>query len=414
MENHSFGTPSDYASELRNIISLVKELRNKKEGKETCWREAAEWHMKYSNIDGVPSLALTITLSPTGCDWARQGGCTMCGEFEGALKRNDLLENPQFHIAQFVSSINNPEVWEMACKEEQPISWLRINQEGSFTNPKEMNVIAQRNILMLATKIKGLKRVTIESRPQYLSEEVVSSLAGIFRNTGVRLEIGMGVEAQDDVVRNICINKPGTKEDFRKTVNLLKKYDVLPLAYILLKPAFLTEKEAIDEAVKTAHFASEIGFSRISFEPVSIHQYTLVDLLREAGCYEAPWLWSVIEVTKQCADISNILGIGGVGYYPIPAEYAHNRCQDPECEKRVIDAIMKYNISRDVSIFDGLSCDCLSMWKKCLNTEQPALKKRINDQLLKAQDIIEEYHPKPRASESPIRGMRILAGGSQK
>ena len=35
----------------------------------------------------------------------------------------------------------------------------------------------------------------------------------------------------------------------------------------------------IDEAVSTAEFATDIGFKRISFEPMSIHAYSLVDAL---------------------------------------------------------------------------------------------------------------------------------------
>ena len=138
-----FGKVDDYKNALERITKSVKKLRNLKSGKITQWDEAAEWHMKYSNLHGTPALSLTITLSPTGCEWARQGGCTMCGEFEGSYKRDDLLNNPQFHISQFVSAVTNSSVWDVALKEEVPVSWIRINQEGNFTNPHEMNIEAQ-------------------------------------------------------------------------------------------------------------------------------------------------------------------------------------------------------------------------------------------------------------------------------
>ncbi len=414
MVDSRYGKIEDYKEELREITQLVKKLRTMKKGKITQWDKPAEWHMKYSNLHGESVLCLTVTLSPTGCEWARNGGCTMCGEFEGAYKRKDLLDNPKFHISQFVAAITDKEVISSMKKEGKPISWIRINQEGNFTNPKETNPEAQEKILRLATQIKGVKKITIESRPQYLPEKTIAFLSNISKSTGVEIEVGMGLEAEDDIVRNVCINKNGTKEQFVRTLNLMKKYDVLSLAYILLKPPFLTEKEAIDEAIRTAHFAAEIGFSRISFEPMSIHCYTLTDLLKEANQYKAPWLWSVVEVARACKDISHIFGIGGVGYYPVPSEYAHNYCtSEDNCNFRIVEAIKVYNRSRDVSCFEGLDCLCKEKWREDCEIEAPELHSRIKEQISKCKLILEEYNPPISNDNLAIREQRIIAGGSQ-
>lgn len=409
-----FGKVHEYQSEMARIIAVLKELRQKKSGVYTNWEDAAEWHMKYSNLHGKSSLALTITLSPTGCEWAKQGGCTMCGEFEGSYKRKDLLNDPRFHISQFVAAVTNPQVWETAHKEGKPISWIRINQEGNYTNKNEMHIEAQELVLRLAMNIKGVKRITIESRPQYLDESTVKFLHDIFKNSEVELEIGMGIEAENDVVRNVCINKQGSDKQFVDTAKLLKKYNIHPLAYIILKPPFLTEQEAINEAVNTAHFAAKIGYERISFEPMSIHQYTLVDLLKEAGVYKAPWLWSVVEVAKRCKDIASIFGIGGVGYYPIPSEYAHNYCLYDDCNSKVIDAIKMYNVTRDVSVFDSLSCKCLEQWETECSIQDEPFRERLAHQLDLAEKALITYNPKILCQDAPIRNLRIISGGSQK
>lgn len=411
----NFGCVIDYSKERKRIINCVRQLRQIKQGKITKWEEAAEWHMKYSNLNGESVLALTITLSPTGCEWARKGGCTMCGEFEGSDKRNSLLENPQFHIAQFASAIGNPKIWEVARKIGKPIAWLRINQEGNYTNPHEMNYKAQETILKLAMHIDGIKRITIESRPQYLKRETVKSLSNLFKRSGVELEIGMGIEAENEVVRNVCINKQGTNNQFINTVKLLKKFNILPLSYVMLKPPFLTEREAIEEAVATAHFAEKIGFTRISFEPMSIHSYTLVEALTYTGDYKVPWLWSVVEVTKRCADIAKIFGIGGIGYYPIPKRYSHNYCCDNEysCSRNFSNAIIEYNKSRDIKVFDVLSCNCRSIWESECKCEFSPLKERIEEQLTRVESLIPKYSVKQRVENIEIRNQRILASGSQ-
>jgi archaeosine synthase beta-subunit len=410
-----FGSVGDYKSEKQRIIKCVKKLRKIKQGKITDWENAAEWHLKYSNYNGESVLALTIILSPTGCEWARKGGCTMCGEFEGSFKRNEIVDNPQFHIAQFASAIGNPKIWDKAKEEKKPITWLRIYQEGNYTNPDEMNFKAQEAILRLAMHIDGIKRITIESRPQYLSLKTIKVLSSLFKSSDVELEIGMGLEAVNSVVRNVCINKQESKDQFIKTIKWLKEFNIRSLAYVLLKPPFLNEAEAIEEAVATAHFAERIGFNRISFEPMSIHTFTLVDVLRNTGDYKIPWLWSVVEVTKRCKDISNIFGIGGIGYFPIPKHYTQNHCYNNEndCSRNFSDAIIAYNRSRDTKVFDKLSCKCKNTWESECNIEVKPLKQRIQEQLTRAELLIPNYHVDECEGNMEIRNQRILASGSQ-
>lgn len=412
---NNFGCVSDYLKERCRIINSVKQLRHIKQGIITNWENAAEWHMKYSNLNEESVLALTITLSPTGCEWARKGGCTMCGEFEGSNKKNTLLESPQFHIAQFASAIGNPKIWEVVRKEGKSIAWLRINQEGNYTNPHEMNYKAQETILRLAMRIDGIKRITIESRPQYLNRETVKSLSRLFDESEVELEIGMGIEAENEVVRNVCINKQGTNNQFINSAKLLKEYNIQPLAYVLLKPPFLTEREAIEEAIATAHFAENIGFTRISFEPMSIHAYTLVEALTNTGDYKVPWLWSVVEVANRCSDIAKIFGIGGIGYYPIPSRYSQNHCCNSEdnCNRNFCDAIIEYNKSRETKVFDALSCNCKSIWESECNCEVLPLKKRMQEQLTRVESFIPKYNIEQKEKHMVFRNKRILASGSQ-
>lgn len=417
---NNFGEIKDYSAEHKEIIRLAKKLRSKKENQQTDWRDAAEWHMKYSYLNGKKSLALTITLSPVGCQWARKGGCTMCGEFEGADRRPKILKNAQFHIAQFASAISNPEIWETAKKEKCPITWLRIFQEGNFTNTDEMNLSAQETILRMATHIQGIERITIEARPQYITGKSVEMLSNVFKDSNVELEIGMGVEAVNDVVRNVCINKGDSREDFIKAVDLLNKNNIKPLAYIIVKPPFLTEHEAIIEAIATAQFATVIGFKRISFEPMSIHAYSLVDALFQAGLYKVPWLWSVVEIAKQCAKLGVVdFGIGGIGFYPLPTTFAHNYCigttLETDCNDNVIQAIIQFNKTHNIKYLEKLStCKrCYSNWQaECKIIEKP-LKNRIIEQLNKAVEFIHTYKPCPKTEGSDIKIKTLIASGSQ-
>lgn len=258
-------------------------------------------------------------------------------------------------------------------------TWLRINQEGNYANSVETASIAQITILRLAAQIKGIERITIESRPQYLTESILKEYANIISQHNIELEIGMGFEAVDDVVRNICINKGEDLNDFKRAVGLMTSYNIRSLAYVLLKPPFLTEGEAIDLAIQSIMCATELGFQRISLEPMSIHRFTVVDALAKTNSYHVPWFWSIIKVVEQCSGIQD-LGIGGIGYFPPSLHQAHNRCN--YCNTMVAKALAEYTKTRDMSVFRSLTCSCKIDWEKeCGAVNSTTLKERINQQL---------------------------------
>lgn len=367
-----FGDTCEYKDELKKICEISKKLRSLRGESNLSWEKPAEYAVKYAYMHGKAVKALTITLNPTGCEWAKNGGCTMCGEYEGSRK-NTIIPD-YIHIAQFAKAVAD------LVSQHQP-TWLRINQEGNYANVRETAPIAQLTILKLASLIKGIERITIESRPKFLTESVLKSYSEMVLHKGVELEIGMGFEAANDVVRNICINKGETIDDFKTALKLMKSYNIRSLAYVLLKPPFLTEREAITEAVNSIKNATSIGFERISLEPMSVHKYTIVDALTFTNNYRVPWFWSVIEVIKQCTDINDI-GIGGVGYFPPSNLQAHNYCNnDICCNITVAKALADYTKNRDISVFNNLNCSCKNEWEKDCCKSSPSLKYRINHQL---------------------------------
>lgn len=377
----NFGSLSDYTEQLKNIRELVLGLRRLRPVVQTTWTEPADFVVKEANIHGSPVLSLTITLTPTGCEWASKGGCTMCGEFEGSAKSHTIPA--EFHIAQFATAVG------MYIPKYNP-AWIRIYQEGNYTNKHEIKNSAQISILRLASIIGGIKRITIESLAKYLTREVVRDLSNAIA-PGVELEIGMGFESVNDVVRNVCVNKGESIADFRKAVGILKEMGIRSLAYVLLKPPFLTEGEAINDAIATIQAAHEIGFDAVSLEPASIHEYTLVHALNLEGFYELPWLWSVIEVAKNAHHISDFR-IGGVGFYPRPVNVAHNRHLDGNdgCNKKLWAAIKEYGKTRRLDLFEGLDCACKKNWENVCRIPENSLSSRIDQQLSSLN--VDHYH----------------------
>lgn len=367
-----FGMVQDYTKQLHQIKHWAKQLRQLRPQVETDWREPADWVIKDGNLHGNPVKTLTVTLTPTGCEWASKGGCTMCGEFEGSTKSKTVPA--MFHVAQFASAVSK------YVTQYNP-AWIRIYQEGNYTNQHEIESSAQLMILRLASLISGIRRITVESMAKYLTQESVDKLREAI-SQNVELEVGMGFEGENDVVRNVCVNKGENIKNFRKVVGHLKEVGLRSLAYVVLKPPFLSEGEAIKEAIATIQLADDIGFDAISLEPASIHRYTVAHALNLEGLYEPPWLWSVVEVVQSARQISDFR-IGGVGFYPRPINVAYNRHPDEcdGCNSTFWAAIKEYGKSRNIDIFEDLNCACKDEWEEARQVSEPPLRTRIDQQL---------------------------------
>ena len=109
----------------------------------------------------------------------------------------------------------------------------------------------------------------VESRPEYVNEDVLRDCCTLI--PGKILEVAIGLESANDDIRIRKINKGFVRKDFEKAmkvINQLKSdFDVRVKAYLLFKPILTSEKDAIDDAVKSAQYAERVGVNRVSFCP---------------------------------------------------------------------------------------------------------------------------------------------------
>ena len=66
-------------------------------------------------------------------------------------------------------------------------------------------------------------------------------------------------------------------------------------AYLMMKPPFISEKDAIEDMVKSAMDASPYA-PTISINVCNVQRGTLIDEMFYRKSYRPPWLWSVVEV----------------------------------------------------------------------------------------------------------------------
>ena len=352
---------------LDKMLSTVKIASFKSRGRSVEKRRtknpnkaSAAWTAPVK-IGAERGTALSIVLATIGCAHARsdEGGCTMCSYLLDGSNRNPSPDEMFNQFQDAMSKLDN---------ENAPLS-VKIYTSGSFLDTEEIPTDARDRILKEIANDGRVKEVVLESRPEYVQD---SNLAEVRAILGDRtIEIGMGLESSSDIVRSLCINKNFDLKSFRESVEIGKKHNVGIRAYVLLKPPFLTERDALLDAQQTVRDAIDAGVSTISLNPVNVQSSTLVEKLWKKQRFRPPWLWSVVEVLRYAHDAAK----DSVNVFCDPAAAGKKRGTHNcgKCDSDFITAIRQFSLTSDVQVFDNLACDCKSLWKHTLKHEDVSL-----------------------------------------
>ncbi|MHA1652411.1 MAG: archaeosine biosynthesis radical SAM protein RaSEA [Candidatus Thorarchaeota archaeon] len=319
-------------------------------------RPASVWSTQ-SLIGDTVGTAFSIVLSTVGCSYARSasGGCTMCSYLldgtGGDVSSEDL-------VAQFRNAMSKTEGI------EAPLS-VKVYTSGSFLDDAEVSSDARREILRIIATDQRVQHVVLESRPEYATEPKLRETRDILGERDV--ELGMGLESSNDRVRLVCVNKGFTREEFRLAVELAKQHGIGTRAYVLIKPPFLSEGDALADAVNTIIDAANMGATTVSVNPVNVQRHTLVERLWDANAYRPPWLWTVVEVlTRARRKIPNdVLLVCD----PVAAGKKRGAHNCGLCDSTVTQAIRRFSLTQDPDSLANLDCSCRSLWLHALKHE---------------------------------------------
>ena len=335
--------------EIQNLMREIRADALDKMEKRSPQDLAASWSGEDLLYSGKGN-AIFIVLPTPGCAWALSGsgGCTMCSYVaDSPLDEVD----PDLLVDIFKKSLEKHTIIEKTV--------VKIFASGSFLNPDEIPLSSRNEILNLLKDEKYVEEVVVESRPEFVTKNVLQECCDALGDK--IFEIGIGLETSNDYTREKKINKGFSRKDFENTVETIKntelKCDVRAKAYIFVKPILTSEKDAITEAVESAQYAESVGASRISFCPATIHKDTLMEQLWKGGSYQPPWIWSIMEIIKQVRgslEIPVIMDTAGFGSRRGPYN-----CK--KCNSQLKSMIIQSNL--DQSIPEDLECECKNKWK---------------------------------------------------
>ncbi len=287
--------------------------------------------------------AWVIIFRTRGCYWAQASGCSMCGYV------ND--------VAREVSPADLTHQLDAVLKRHAGQPMVKVYTSGNFFDDHEVSPEMREKIL----KELGDRcdKVIVETLSHLLRREQLDH-AMTFVDA---LEVAFGLESTNPHVLRHSVNKMWGLEEHARAAALCRDAGATVKTYLLVKPPFLTEREAIEDAVRSGHEADPHS-DTISFNPVNVQSRTLVDRLFHRGEYRPPWLWSVVEVLERTRELK-----AHVKSHPTAGGRARGAHNCGTCDRKVVDAIEEFSLGLRKD-FSDLSCACKGLWREYLDLQE--------------------------------------------
>ncbi len=320
---------------------VARERRPPPGGDDSARRYVNLWTEEEA-LEGERVRAFVLILKTRGCYWADLKGCSMCGYAKDTLGRSATGEELAIQLDQALGRYR-----------DEP--YVKVYTSGSFLDEREVDSASR---LRLVRAFSGrARRLLIETLPEFVTDATLRPLKDAFAG---ELEVAQGLEtAQLEILRRF-VNKGATPEEYFRAADRIRAMKIRAKAYLLLKPPYLTEEEAIDDVVRSIELAAP-RFDSLSINPVHIQNGTVVEWLYRRGRYRPPWLWSLRAALVRGAAYR---GSTRLVSFPTAGGLARGPHNCGSCDARVLAAIEEASLSQRFDALTELDCGCRSHWER--------------------------------------------------
>jgi radical SAM enzyme (TIGR01210 family) len=261
--------------------------------------QANRFHLEEERAESgeVVSVA-TIFLTNRECPWR----CLMCDLWKHTLSETVPLGAIPAQIDKALAQLldfDHPSHPAAAARDDlaQPAREARqvkLYNSGSFFDPR---AIPPADYAAIADRVRRFERVIVECHPALVGESAVQfrdmlgtvpTTARGISGTLPKLEVAMGLETAHPGVLH-KLNKRMTLSQFAKACAFLRAHEVAVRAFILVKPPFLEEDQALAWAERSLDFAFESGATTAVLIPTRVGNGAL-EALAACGEFSPPRL----------------------------------------------------------------------------------------------------------------------------
>jgi archaeosine synthase beta-subunit len=284
--------------------------------------------------------AFVVILKTRGCYWADVKGCSMCGYSRDTLGRSATPGELAHQLAE-------------ALRDYRGEPYVKFYTSGSFLDDREVDPESRRAIV--AAFSGRARRLLFETLPEFATEDRLRPLADAF---GGELEVALGLETTDPTVLARYVHKSTDPSAYLDAADRMRALALRTKAYLLLKPPYLTESEAIADVVASIGVAAP-HFDALSVNPTHIQNGTVVEHLYHRGRYRPPWLWSVVEVLRRGAPVR---GTSRLVSFPTAGGLPRGPHNCGTCDRRVLASIEEASLAQVFTGLGSVTCSCQDEW----------------------------------------------------
>lgn len=285
--------------------------------------------------------AFVVILRTRGCYWADLKGCSMCGYAKDTLGRSATPEELATQV-------------ETALHRYHGEPYVKVYTSGSFLDDREVDPVSRERLV--GAFAGRARRVLFETLPEFATPEALEPLRTAFPG---EIEVALGLESTQPDVLLRYVNKNSPPAAYLEAGDRVRKLGLRAKAYLLLKPPYLTEREAIDDVVTSVKVAAP-HFDALSVNPVHIQNGTVVEWLYHRHRYRPPWLWSLAEALRRSAGFR---GSTRLVTFPTAGGLARGPHNCGECDPAFLAALEEASLSQRFEGLTHLACGCGDEWR---------------------------------------------------
>jgi radical SAM enzyme (TIGR01210 family) len=233
---------------------------------------------------GIVSSA-TILLTNKECPWR----CLMCDLWKhtlpGTVPSGAIPAQIDYALARLAPQGSGVEA-----------SQIKLYNSGSFFDAA---AIPPADYPEIAATVSFAQHVVVESHPRLIGEKTLR-LRDLLTGS---LEVALGLEIADAELLH-RLNKRFTLEQFARACAFLRSESVAIRVFVLVKPPFVHEREAVGLAVRGVRFAFDCGADVVSLIPTRPGNGALERLI-ETGHFTPPRLETFEAATEEALGISS-------------------------------------------------------------------------------------------------------------
>lgn len=294
-------------------------------------------------------VILFIVFYTLACRWSRCLGCNL----PSVMSKTPIGFGSL--MAQVDTCFSNPKVYE----KQELIEKVIVSNNGSVLDQQTFSSTALMYLLArLNLALPNLKTLSVETRPEFvdLAELEFLARALVEGNSSPQLEIAIGVEAFDEVIRNEIYDKGVSLETVDKLAQQMAPYGFHLKCYFMQKPVpEMNDEEAIEDIHRAIEhldkLANRFDLSvNMHLNPTYVAKGTILENAFDEGRYTPPTLADVAQAALfgKGKRLSIFLGLSDEGLAVPEGSFLR------EGDDELIEKLEQFNRTQDYDILERI------------------------------------------------------------